>query len=173
MSFATRSFVKLAVSAIIVFLALASTFFSCSVRAYTSDEATSKIAEADSKVKQAFAAVSDATEAGANVSSLALRLNEAGGLLAKANVVFRSGDYDNATLLAEQSISLVDGVVQEAGNFKTMAESERLSRLGWAALLASVSLSLLFVVSLFGWRFVKNRYFKGVLEMKPEEVAGN
>ncbi len=173
MSFATKSFVKLTVSAIIVFLALASTFFSYPAHAYTSDEANSKIAEADSKVKQAFDAVSDATEAGANVSSLALRLNEAGGLLAKANVAFRIGDHDNATLLAEQSIGLVDGVVQEAGNFKAMAEAERLSRLGWAALLASVGLSLLFVVSLFGWRFVKNRYFKGVLEMKPEEVAGN
>src|SRR4030066_84565 len=109
MSFATKSFVKLAVSVIIVFLALASTF-SYSAHAYTSDEATSKIAEADSKVKQAFDAVSDAAEAGANVSSLALRLNEAGGL---------------------------------------------------------------FVVSLFGWRFVKNRYFKSVLEMKPEGAAGN
>ena len=172
MSFATKSFVKLAVSVIIVFLALASTF-SYSAHAYTSDEATSKIAEADSKILQAFSAVTDATEAGANVSSLALRLNEAGELWAEANVVFRIGDYDNATLLAEQSISLVDGVVQEAGSFKTMAESERLSRLGWAALLASVGLSLLFVVSLFGWRFVKNRYFRGVLEMKPEEVAGN
>src|SRR4030043_1642739 len=172
MSFATKSFVKLTVSAIIVFLALALTF-SYSAHAYTSDEATSKIAEADSKILQAFSAVTDATEAGANVSSLALRLNEAGGLLAKANVVFRSGDYDNATLLAEQSISLVDGVVQEAGSFKTMAESERLSRLGWAALLASVGLSLLFVVSLIGWRFVTIRCFRGVLLRKPEEVAGN
>src|SRR4030043_464957 len=167
MSFATKSFVKLTVSAIIVFLALASTF-NYSAHAYTSDEATLKIAEADSKVKQAFDAVSNATEAGANVSSLALRLNEAGELLAKANVVFRVGDYDNATLLAEQSIGLVDGVVQEAGSFKAVAESERLSRLGWSALLASVGLRVLFVVSLFGWRFVKNRYFKRVLEMKAE-----
>lgn len=170
MNLGSSRFTGLVFSALVLILV---SMLCCSAYAYISDEASSKIAEADAAIRQAFVAVSDADKAGANVSSLAFTLNEAGGLLADANTAFRIGDYGNASSLAEQSISLVNGLVQEAGSFKTMAESEKLSSLIWTTALASIGLSMLFVASLFGWRLIKSRRFKNVLEMKPEGVAEN
>ena len=145
----------------------------CPVYGYSGDEAYRKIVEAEGSLRQVFGAVADAAGAGANVSSLTLKLDEAGGLLARANVSYRVGDYEKATLLAEQSIGSIVGVVQEANSLKAAAESNRLSHLYWTASFSSVGLSLLSVLGLFGWRFLKNRCIKSVLEMKPEEVAGN
>jgi hypothetical protein len=156
--------------AVFLFIAVA---FCCSAYAVTSDEAQVKIAEADGSIRQAFLVVSDAAGAGANVSSLTFRLNAAGGLLAQATIAYRTGDYGNAAVFADQSISSLDGIVQDAGDLRAVAESDRLSQLGWTASFSSVGLSLLFVVGLFGWRFVRNRYFGSVLELKPEEAGGS
>ena len=172
MNLASKRLAKLVLPALAVLLFMALTL-RCSVYAYTMDEASVKIAEADNSVRQAFAAVSDAANAGANVSILAFRLDEAGRLLAEASTAYRIGDYGNATLFAEQSLGSLDGIVQEAGSFKATAESERLGQLGWTASFSSVSLSLLFVAGLFGWRFVRKRYFESALKMKPEEADGN
>jgi len=131
----------------------------------------SKVDEARTAISQAFVAVSAAEKAGANVTSLVAGLNEAGGFLAQADVALREGMIGNATSLAERCVSLIDGVVDEAGNLKGQAESERLSRLMWAASLSSVALAVLFVASLFCWRFLKGRYAERVLDMKPEEVS--
>lgn len=172
MSLSSKKLVKLVFVALAVFLFVASVV-RCSVYAYTGDEAYARIAEADGSLRQAFAAVADAAGAGANVSGLTFELDAAGGLLAQANASYRVGDFGNATLFAEQSIGSLVGVVQEAGNLKAAADSDRLSQLGWTASFSSVGLSLLFVLGLFGWRFLRNRYFEGVLEMKPEEAGGS
>ena len=164
--------VRLVFFALVAFL-LVVMAIRCSVYAYSGDEAAARIAQADDSVRQAFVAVSDAAGAGANVSGLVSRLNGAGGLLVQANTAYRVGDYENATVFAGECISSVDGVVQEASDLKATAESDRLSQLGWGASFSSVGLSLLFVVGLFGWRFVRNRYFGSVLELKPEEAGGS
>lgn len=163
---------RLVFLALVVFLVVV-VAVRCSVFAYDGDEAAARIAQADDSVRQAFVAVSDAAGAGANVSGLVSRLNVAGGLLAQAGYAYGVGDYGNATVFAGQCVSSVDGVVQEAGVLRAAADSDRLSQLGLTASFSSVGLSLLFVLGLFGWRFVRNRYFESALGLKPEEAGGN
>lgn len=138
---------------------------------YSSDQASSLIAEADGSIRTAFVAVAEAEQAGANVSSLVMRLNEIGPVLTEANVAFRTGDYDNASLLAGRCVSLVDGVASEAQYLKNSAESARRNQLMLVTSASSVGLCVLFVVGLFGWKFLKWRFVKHALGMKPEEVT--
>lgn len=132
------------------------------------EAAFSAIANIEGEVAAAHLAVASAERVGANVSLLRIRLNDAGELLAKANVAFRVGDYENSSLLADKCTSLVDGIGEAARNLKLEAESEKLSQLFWTASYSIVGLSSLAVAGLFGWRFLKRRYVKRVLEMKPE-----
>jgi hypothetical protein len=138
---------------------------------YGDDDVAAKISEAESAVGQAFVAVLDAERAGANVSGLVVKLHEAGVFLAGANVAFRAGDYVNASLLAKQCLDFVDGVAADADVLKGQAESESQNRLFLTAALSSVGLSVLFVAGLFVWRFLKGRYVRRVLGMKPEKVV--
>jgi len=132
------------------------------------EAAFSAIVDAEGEVAEAHLAVASAEHAGGNVSLLRIKLGDAGGLLAEANVAFRVGNYENATILAEECTNLVDGIFETASSLKLEADSEKLSRLFLTASYSSVGLGLLFVAGLFGWRFLKRRYVKRVLRMKPE-----
>ncbi len=143
----------------------------CLALGYDSGQASSIIAEADNSVKATFAAVAEAEEAGANVSSLVARLDEAGTALSEANVAFRLGDYENASLFAEQCLGLMEGMGSEAKALKTSAEVARQNQLVLTTAFSSVGLSVLFVAGLFGWRFVKARFLRRALKMKPEEAV--
>jgi hypothetical protein len=138
--------------------------------AYGSDDAPLKIAQADDAVTQAFIVVAEAQEAGANVSALLVKLNEANAILAEAHAAFRSGDNGTAGQKADQASDAVQGIVGDAEGLKRSAESDSQSRLVWMASLSSVGLSLLFVACLFGWRLFKRRYVKQALRMRPEKV---
>ncbi|MBS7633146.1 hypothetical protein KEJ15_05965, partial [Candidatus Bathyarchaeota archaeon] len=69
---------------------------------------------------------------------------------------------------AQNCSSIIANTASEASILKTEAQQNRDARLFSTAALSSAGLSLLFVFGLFGWRFVKHRYLKKVLEMKPE-----
>jgi len=136
-----------------------------------SGQASSIIGEADNSVRATFAAVAEAEAAGANVSSLSARLDEAGKALSAANVAFRLGDYENASLFAEQCLSIMEGVGSEAKGLKASAEVARQNQLILSAAFSSVGLSVLFVAGLFGWRSLKARFVRRALKMKPEEAV--
>jgi len=80
------------------------------------------------------------------------------------------GDFDGAYSYALNCSSILDGVVSEASVLKVDAERSFEERLFFTAGLSSFGLSLLFVLGLFGWKFLKLKYVKRVLEMKPEVV---
>lgn len=143
---------------------------SFSVRVFGANDVSSEIAEAEGKVREAYAAVLDVESLGVNASGLVHTMNRAVHALGDANSAFRAGDYENASLLADLCVGFADDVSAEAGNLKKDAES-RPSGLFMTAALSSVGVSVLFVLALFGWRFVKNRYVKHVLKMKPEGVV--
>ena len=68
------------------------------------------ISEADYSMAQAYEAILDAEEAGADVSGLLDRLGFAGEYLAEAHIWYRLGDFENATRFA----GLCYDVVEEA-----------------------------------------------------------
>ena len=123
---------------------------------------------AENDLTSAYLAATEAEQAGTNVSELLARLELAGTWLAYAHNAYRSGDYDEAYRYAMNCSDEVSGVASEAATLKLKAEEAYNEKLFQAAAISSVGLSVLFVLSLFGWRFLKNRYFKRVLKMKPE-----
>jgi hypothetical protein len=124
--------------------------------------------DAESDLVSAYVVVGEAEKAGANVSELLVKLRFAGTLLAQAYNTNRTGDYDKAYSFAINCSESVDGTADEALGLKLEAEKAYSGRLFMTGAVSTVALSVLFVLSLFGWRFWKNRYYKRVLEMKPK-----
>ena len=123
---------------------------------------------AENALASCYVAVADAERAGANASDLTFRLNLAGELLAKAYNAYRLGEYDAAYSYASNCSSSISEIVSNATDLKQKAETAYDNRLFYTAAVSILALSLLFVLSLFGWRFLKEQYLKRVLGMKPE-----
>jgi hypothetical protein len=131
----------------------------------TADQALN---DAANTLASCYVAVADAERAGANVSDLKVRLGLAGGLLSEAYNAYRLGEYDAAYSYATNCSSSINNIVSNATDSKQKAEAAYENDLFSSSAVSSVGLSLLFVFSLFGWRLLKNRYFRRVLKMKPE-----
>jgi hypothetical protein len=134
-------------------------------------DAEQMISKAENDLSSAYASVADVDSVGANVSELLNELKSAGALLAEANNSYRIGDYEKAYSLAMNCSDSVSNMVYEASTLKSEAEKAYSQKLILNAEVSSIGLSLLFVLSLFGWSFLKKKYLKRVLEMKPETEA--
>lgn len=136
--------------------------------AFSSDEAREAIRNAENGLDSAYISVNEAERAGADISELLTKLVYAGDLLAEANNFYRMGNYEMAFYLACNCSEVSQGVNSEAQFLKLKAEEAYNERLLFTAGISSVGLSLLFVLSLFGWRFLRRWYVRRVLKMKPE-----
>jgi hypothetical protein len=135
------------------------------------DEASSSVGEADVAVRQAFNATLDAERAGANVSGLILRLNEAGEILVEAEIALGNGNSSEAASKAGQCIGIAESVKGDADVLKASA-LEKAQTVFWASLAFSVVGIAVFVVVLeFVWRRFKRGYVGKMLGMKPEVAA--
>ena len=132
-----------------------------------------KLAEAENAVSEAFVAVHGAESFGANVTDLIVRLDAAGGVLAAANIAFRNGDHDGAGRLADDCIAKVGGIAGDAVSLKNAAESARIDGMNLSILAASVGLSVLFLASLIGWRYLRGFYLRRALRLRPGSVKEN
>ncbi|MDH7563433.1 MAG: hypothetical protein QHH24_00915 [Candidatus Bathyarchaeota archaeon] len=129
------------------------------------DKALKDVAEG---IVSACLVVAEAENAGANVSELLADLESATAKLAEAYNAYRAENYDGAYFHAQNCSSIIANTASEAAVLKSEAQQNRDGRLFLTAALSSVGLSMLFVLGLFFWRFMKDRYLKKVLEMKPE-----
>jgi len=128
--------------------------------------------DAENDLSSAYVAVGEAEKAGADVSELLVELRFAGALLAGAYNINGTGDYDKAYSFAVNCSESVNEIVDEALSLKLEAEKAYSGRLFMTGAVSSVALSVLFVLSLFGWRFLKKKYVERVLGMKPEVREG-
>jgi len=134
-----------------------------------SGEADLAVSDADDALRGAFVHVFDAEGAGANVSGLMGRLNEAGDALASARAALEMENYSDAVSRAGVCKSLVSGVVGDADALKTDALATKSS--WWITMSFSVVGSVVFVVVLFlVWRWVRRFYAAKLLESRPEVV---
>jgi hypothetical protein len=158
---------------LVMFLILASQFFISETFAQASkDVAASALTDAEGVVVSAYQAVLRAEEAGANVSGLLVRLNEAGGFLARARMAYDFGDFEEAAGLANSSRNIGVEVENAAVELKDSAFLERVQRM-WFMMLGSIfGVVLVFFGSFWVWRVFKRRYYRRVLMMKPE-VSSN
>ena len=83
---------KVLVATLFVFLALSSCFYRELYVFAQTEQTASKLVAANSAVEQAFNAVLDAENAGANVTSLVVQLNFAANILAQAENTKRAGN---------------------------------------------------------------------------------
>jgi hypothetical protein len=131
-------------------------------------EASGAISQAERDLGSAYAAVAEAEGAGADVSVLLNKLGSAGDFLSEAYAAFRTGDYANASALAMECSSAIEGVAGDAARLKSDAEAARSNGLLFAVVESGVGLVLLVVFGFLGWKLLKRRYFKQVLGMKPQ-----
>jgi len=154
---------------LLMFLVLASQFFAFEAFAEASkDVAASALTDAEGVVVSAYQAVLKAEESGANVSGMLVRLNEAGGILARARMAYSLGDFEGTASLASSSRNIGVEVENAAVELKDLALSERVQRMWFTVIGSVIGVVLIVFGSLWVWRVFKRRYYRQVLEMKPE-----
>ena len=133
-------------------------------------EAVSSLDEADALVCRAFRAVLEAEVAGANVSGLTARLDEAGALLARAEILRRNGDVDEAASLADQAVVIANDVEGEASELRGSALVSRQNVFLLYSAFSLVGASVFVLVLFFVWRWFRRVYVRRLLKSKPEVV---
>jgi hypothetical protein len=136
------------------------------------DEVAEAIGRAEYDVGSAFVAVAEAERAGADVSVLLDTLDSAGGFLSEANVAFSAGNYESAFSFAVACSSTVAGVAEDAARLKVAAEIAESASFFSTLIVSGIGVGVVLACACFVWWFLKRRYFRRVLDMKPEvEVA--
>ena len=133
-------------------------------------EAASSLDGAEELVCQAFEMVLEAEEAGANVSIFMADLDEAGALLAEAEILRRNGNVDEAAGLAEQAVVIANNVEREALELKNLALVNRQNVFWFSSVCSLVGVSVFLLVLFFVWRWFRRVYLRRLLRMKPEVV---
>jgi hypothetical protein len=134
------------------------------------DEAGEAVKTAERDLGSAFMAVAEAEGAGANVSVLLDKLGAAGVFLSEAHSAFSAGNYESAFSSAVACSSAAEGVFGDAARLKMDAEVASVESLFLTTAGSVIGVGLVLILGFVGWRFLKRRYFRRVLEMKPKVV---
>ena len=126
------------------------------------------IFEAEQAIAIGFEAALDAEQAGANVSSLLVKLNEGTVLLSAARMALEDGDPDEASRLSGLSIEIGAQVESEALILRTEASNAAHGKFQLYLASSAVAIVIVLLATLFGYRLVKKRYSERLLKMKPE-----
>lgn len=131
----------------------------------------SKLQAANTAVNQAYTALLDAEKAGANVTDLIVRLNDAAGVLAKAENNYRTG----SPLVAD---SQADSVVRIAQQVATSAQDAKQTALVssqnsfWQLIAFTAMGASIFVLALsLAWRWLKQNYINNLHKARPEVTS--
>jgi hypothetical protein len=152
----------------LLFLALVGLFSHYVFIVRGADEATSSVEAADLALRKAFNATLDAEKAGANVSGLSLRLNEAGDALEKAQNALRNGDSSGAVDNASLCKSIAENVSSDAIAWKTSALVQA-QFVFWNDLTFSVvGLEVYITALVLAWAWFKRRYAQKTRGLKSE-----
>jgi hypothetical protein len=85
--------------------------------------AETAISSAQASLKTCYEAVSRAESAGANVDSMMVTLNDAAGLVSKAELAYASNNYDSAYQYAKQSQSALGDFESQANALASDAQA--------------------------------------------------
>jgi len=129
---------------------------------------TDLLQDSESSLNLAFKKVLEAERAGANVTALIARLNEAVDLLLEANLLERNGKHDEAAEAASAAAEISREVEDQASELKNSALSNRefAFKFSIAGSAVGVSAFLFFMSRL--WRRFKKYYVDRILAYKPE-----
>jgi hypothetical protein len=147
------------------------TFCVARVPSVRGDEGSSSVGEADAALKQAFAVVLDAEKAGADVSGLILRLNEAGTFLGQAEIALSNGNSSESASEAGQCVAIAEGVKSEVAALKASALDEARATFWMYLSFSVVGVAVFVVVLAVVWRRFRRGYVGKVLGAKPRVVS--
>ena len=116
---------------VVVFVFAAFVFVSPVLAGSDQEAASSVLSAAEDAILGAYDAFTEAEQAGANVSGLLVRLNEAAGLLAEARMAFEDGNFDEATNFARLSSEFTREAASEADRLEVEAIMPVSIGLGW------------------------------------------
>ena len=122
------------------------------------DIANSAIETAEISMISAFEVVTEAEQAGGDVTGLLADLTEAGEFLAVAQMSYRNGDFDNAVYFANLSKNIGEDVKNSAYELKDLAWNDSFQRMQFTMLGSISGIILVVLGSLWVWRFLKRRY---------------
>jgi len=125
------------------------------------------INEAELKLKSAFVAVSKADDVGANIAGLVAELEVAGLFLTEAKLALRVDDYDAANSHAIECINTAEKLIIDADQLKVDAERKQNDIILFTVIGSIGGIVLLIILGITFWRVLKKRYFRKVLDMKP------
>ncbi len=106
-------------------------------------DAGSAISQAQNAFASSVHAVAQAQSAGANVNALMTTINEAAGLLSKAQLAYSAGDYNTTNNYANQCQSKLSGVNNEALALQKEVVEQKNQSSSYTALTLMVSAALL------------------------------
>ena len=151
---------------LIVFLAVVA-MLKPRVYGFENSEARQRIDDGKVALADAFKKVADAETAGANVSVLSGRLNDAADLLDLADVAFTNADFGGALSKANECVTLTNSVVSDAAEFKDQAMIAMNGQ--WVTVVFSVFGAAVFSVVLYVlWVWFRRFYNRKVLGLRPE-----
>lgn len=156
----TLSILKPSAFLIILLVVASQSFVSVTKATVGQSEAASALTNAEDTLNQAYQAISQAEESGANVTSLLVRLNEAGQLLARGQLAYDSGDFDSALRFTNQSQENLNGFITDANTLRETAIRE--SYLDFLINVVGPVFGAVgvFCVGFFVWFFLKRKYEK-------------
>lgn len=135
------------------------------------EEAAAALANAEGVVASAYNATLTAEQAGANISSLLVRLNNAVDDLSTAEISFRQGDYNSTLSVSSLCSQVAEGVKVESDQLRLEAIGSQYMNLWFRMVVSIIAVIAVGFGSFFAWRFFKRRYYRRVLGMKPEAVS--
>ena len=136
--------------------------------AFAADQASLSISAANDSLQHAFSVVSEAEDAGGNVSGLMVELSDAGSLLASAEMAYRNGDASAAISSADNCTSRAQAIAVEASALKDSATASSQKRFLNILLFSFSGIAGSLVVLALVWSWFKRGYTKKLMKMKPE-----
>jgi hypothetical protein len=120
-------------------------------------DAASAVSNADETVIGCYRAAANAEQAGANVSSLLVTLDDSGLLLSEAHLALLNGSFDSASALAGQCVAMLEGFNGTADGLKSSASQAGFVDF-WVNFFGSAVGAVAVVVAGFlVWRFSKGK----------------
>jgi hypothetical protein len=154
-----------------VFLAFGSCLLSRHYVFAQTDQAGLKLQAANAAVEQAFKAVLDAEKAGANVNDLLDQLNYVAGVLAKADISYRAGDFNKAAVQADNVLPILQKVTVSAQNSKQTSLVSSQNSFWFITVFTIIGVFAFVLVLFLVWRRLKRIYIKSLSEAKLEVIG--
>ena len=138
---------------------------------YNENADFSSMQQAEEAFSSAYNMVLKAESAGANVTNLIMKLNEAASYLSTAKNLLRNEDPDGVAELTFSTIEIADSVKDEATSLEASALANRdfANKISFG--ISTIVVSIFLVFMFFIWIWFKGFYVRKFLNLTPEVVS--